>query len=473
LLTLRHIWLGIGGDPRGTLRLPDEPVREVIIDSRQAQAGSVFVALPGERRDGHEFVRDALERGSIAALVSRVPEGYAGSVVDVATYPDRPVGMPVIFRVPDPLAALQRLGAYWRALHTPRVVGITGSVGKTSTKEMTAAVLRQRYRTLWSRASYNNEIGLPLTLLHLNNTHEALVVEMGAYVPGDIKALCDLAHPHIGVITNVGVSHLERMGTVERIWEAKSELVRSLPRDGVAVLNWDDERVRQMAEVTPARVFSYGLTPEADLWADEVETLGLEGIRFILHYNGDVVPVRLPWLGQHSVHTALRAAAVGLIFDMSWEEIIAGLQDTDAQLRIVVVPGIRETKIIDDTYNASPASMLAALNLLADLDGRRMAILGDMLELGSYEETGHRKVGARAAEVVQRLITVGERARWIAEEAVAAGLSPEHVVHVATVEEAIARAQEWLEPGDVVLVKASRAMMLERVVNALRAEVDD
>ena len=473
MLTLRHIWLGIGGDPRGTLRFPDMPVHEVIIDSRQAEQGSVFVALPGERRDGHEFVADALRRGAVAALVSHVPEGYQGAVVDVSTYPEERVATPVLLRVPDTLAALQRLGAYWRSLFSPRVVGITGSVGKTSTKEMTAAVLRQRFRTLWSRASYNNEIGLPLTLLHLNNSYEALVVEMGAYVPGDIKALCDLAHPHIGVITNVGVSHLERMGTVDRIWEAKSELVRALPPDGVAILNWDDERVRRMADVTPARVFSYGLTPEADLWADEVVSLGLEGIRFILHYGEDVVPVRLPWLGQHSVHTALRATAVGLIFDLSWEEIVAGLQDTDAQLRIVVVPGVRDTKIIDDTYNASPASMLAALNLLADLDGRRVAILGDMLELGSYEETGHRKVGARAAEVVQRLITVGERARWIAEEAVAVGMSPDHVVHVTTVEEAIEQAMSWLEPGDVVLVKASRAMALERVVDALRAEVDD
>ncbi len=472
-ITLRHLWLGIGGDPRGALRLPDLALRQVVIDSRQAGENMAFVALPGEKRDGHEFVGDALARGAVVALVSHIPEGVQATVLDVETYPPEPVQPPLLFRVPDTLAALQRAAAYWRSHFVPRVVGITGSVGKTSTKEMTAAVLRRRFRTLWSRASYNNEIGLPLTILHLDDTHEVLVLEMGAYVPGDITMLCDIAHPHVGVVTNVGVSHLERMGTVERIWEAKSELVRALPEDGVAILNWDDERVRRMADVTRARVFSYGLTSEADLWADGVETLGLEGIRFTFHHGRDVIPVRLPWLGQHSVHTALRAAAVGLAFGMEWEDILAGLRDTDVQLRIVVVPGIRDTKIIDDTYNASPASVLAALNLLADLNGRRVAILGDMLELGSYEEVGHRKVGARAAEVVQRLIAVGPRARWIAEEAVAAGMPADHVSAVETVDEAIARAQEWLEPGDVVLVKASRAMALERVVDALRARVDD
>ncbi len=470
---LRDLWLGVGGDPRGVLRLPDVSFRAVVIDSREVQPGDCFVALPGTRHDGHAFVGDALERGATVALVSRVPESLSVSVVEVSAYPTTSVSLPLLLQVPDTLAALQRAAAYWRSRFAPRVVGITGSVGKTSTKEMTAAVLRQRYHTLWSRASYNNEIGLPLTLLHLDATHEVVVLEMGAYVPGDIAALCDIAHPDIGVITLVGVSHLERMGSVERIWEAKSELVRALPATGVAVLNWDDPRVRRMAEVTQARVFRYGLTPEADLWADGVESLGLEGIRFTFHYGQDVIPVHLPWLGQHSVHTALRAAAVGLLLDMEWEAIVAGLQDTEAQVRIMVVPGVRDTKIIDDTYNASPESMLAALNLLAHLDGRRVAILGDMLELGSYEEIGHRRVGARAAEVVDRLITVGERARWIAEEAVAAGMAPEHVYRAQNVEEAIAQAQAWLEPGDFVLVKASRALALERVVDALRQEGSD
>lgn len=471
--SLRHLWLGVGGDPRGALFLPDEPLRQVVIDSRRAERGSFFIALRGEKQDGHQFVADAFARGAVGALVSRVPEDVKAHVLAVNGPPTGPVRLPVLIQVPDTLAGLQRAAAYWRALFSPRVVGITGSVGKTSTKEMVAAVLRQRFRTLWNPASFNNEIGLPLTLLHLTAAHEALVVEMGAYVPGDIAALCAIAHPQVGVVTNVGVSHLERMGTVERIWQAKSELVRALPHDGVAILNRDDEGVRRMAEVTPARVFWYGFTPEADLWASDVHSLGLDGMRFVLNHGEMSLHVRLPWLGRHSVHTALRAAAVGLVYGLEWEEIVRGLQDTQAQLRVVVVPGIRETKILDDTYNASPESTLAALNLLADLNGRRLAILGDMLELGSYEEVGHRKVGARAAEVAQRLIAVGPRARWIAEEAVALGMSPQHVKHVDSVEDAIAAAREWLEPGDIVLVKASRAVGLERVVAALQAGVEE
>lgn len=473
MISLRHLWLGIGGHSWGAGHLPDEPLPAVVVDSRKAVPGSVFFALRGEHRDGHEFVADALARGAVAAVVSQEVEGVDRPVYTHEVGIRDPFEPPVLFRVPDTSQALLRAGGYWRAHFHPRVVGVTGSVGKTSTKEMIAAVLRRRFRTLWTPASYNNEIGIPLTLLRLGPEHEALVVEMGAYLPGDIDSLCHYTFPQVGVVTNVGVSHLERMGSVERIWEAKSELVRFLPRDGTAVLNWDDEGVRRMARVTRARVFSYGLTPEADLWADEVETLGLEGIRFTLHHGRDVVPVRLPILGRHSVHTALAAAAVGLVFGLEWEDILAGLGDPDAEVRIVVVPGIKGTQIVDDTYNASPASMLAALNLLADLDGRRVAILGDMLELGSYEEVGHRKVGARAAEVVDRLIAVGERARWIAEEAIAAGMPPEHVVHVSTVEEAIEKAREWLQPGDIILIKASRAMALERVVEALSAPEEE
>jgi len=472
-VSLRHLWLGLGGEPRGTLWLPDVPVSHVVIDSRDVQHGDVFVALAGEHQDGHQFVGDALQRGAVAAIVSQVPEGVAASVLSVGDVPTAAVPTPVLLVVPDTLAGLQRAAAYWRSLFRPRVVGITGSVGKTSTKEMVAAVLRQRFNTLWNPASYNNEIGLPLTLLRLSDEHEALVVEMGAYVPGDIAALCAVAHPDVGVVTNVGVSHLERMGTVERIWQAKSELVRALPADGVAILNWDDEGVRRMADVTSARVFRYGLTPEADLWASDVQSLGLEGMRFVLHHRDASLHVRLPWLGQHSVHTALRAAAVGLAYGLDWEEIVRGLQDTQAQLRVVVVPGLQRSKIIDDTYNASPESTLAALNLLADLNGTRMAILGDMLELGSYEEPGHRKVGARAAEVTDWLVGVGPRARWIVEEAVAHGMDPAQVRHVGSVDEAVAVAKSWLEPGAMVLVKASRAMGLERVVAALRAEVED
>ena len=224
------------------------------------------------------------------------------------------------------------------------------------------------------------------------------------YDVGEIAPLCHIAPPQVGVVTNVGPVHLERLGRIERIAQAKAELVQALPADGVAVLNLDDARVAAMASQTQARIFWYGLSPDADLWADEIQGEGLDGIRFRFHWQSEVLHVRVPLLGRHSVHTALRAAAVGLVEGLSWEEIVRGLQQLDVQLRLITARGLNGATVLDDTYNASPASTMAALNLLADLtvqNGRRIAVLGDMLELGSYEEEGHRKVGARAADVVE------------------------------------------------------------------------
>ncbi len=287
---------------------------------------------------------------------------------------------------------------------------------------------------------------------------------------GEIAHLCRIAQPHVGVVTNVGPVHLERLGTIERIAQAKAELVQALPAGGVAVLNADDPLVAAMASHSQARVFWYGLSPHADLWADEIEGEGLDGIRFRFHYQGDVLHVRVPLLGRHSVHTALRAAAVGLIEGLSWEEIVRGLQQLDVQLRLLAARGLNGATLLDDTYNASPASTMAALNLLADLpvvNGRRIAVLGDMLELGSYEEEGHRKVGVRAADVVDYLITVGLRARLIAEEALAAGLAPAKVLALDSAEPALAKLRSIMGPGDVVLVKGSRAVRMDEIATAL------
>ena len=296
------------------------------------------------------------------------------------------------------------------------VIGITGSVGKSTTKEVIAEVLSRRFRTLKSPGNLNNEIGLPLTLLKLNNEHERAVLEMGFYVPGEIDFLCDLALPKVGVVTNVGTVHAERAGTIDDIARGKAELVKSLPPgpDGLAILNFDDPFVREMAKETKAQVFSYGMTPEADLWADDVIGLGLDGIRFRLHFRNEVIHMRVPLIGRHSVHTALRAAAVGLNDGLSWQGIVDGLQSGTTQLRLVAVRSESGAIILDDTYNASPELTLAALNLLEDLGGNKIAVLGDMLELGQYEKQGHEMVGARVAEVAAELVVIGEKAKWIA-----------------------------------------------------------
>ncbi len=474
MLTLADLVEGLTG--RRPPNWEQKKLTEVVIDSRLARPGSLFVALKGEREDGHDFVADAFEHGAIAAIVERkLDVGCANwdarrrpselQTSDIKRQISSPQ-LPICFIVENSLKALQQLAAYWRGKHSPRVIGVTGSVGKTTTKEVIYGVLSQRFRTLKSEGNYNNEIGLPLTLLKLEPNYERVVLEMAMYNLGEIAELAAIACPHIGVVTNVGPTHLERLGTIERIAQAKTELVEALPDDGVAILNGDDPWVRQMADKTRAEVFFYGLNPECNLWTDHVESLGLEGIRFRFHYGHETVHAKVPMLGRHSVHTALAAASVGLVEGQSWEEIMEGLQGA-AQLRLVVVSGIRGTTILDDTYNASPTSTIAALNLLEELDGRKIAVLGDMLELGSFEEEGHRKVGRRAMDVVALLITVGERGQLIAEEALACGMDRGRVFTTQNNEEAIARLREIVAPGDIILVKGSRGMKMEEIVAAL------
>jgi UDP-N-acetylmuramoyl-tripeptide--D-alanyl-D-alanine ligase len=467
-LTLADVVEGLTGvRPDGL----GQPISRTVIDSRQAKPGALFVALEGERQDGHEYVADAFSRGAVAAIIER-PVKTSALKVDLAD-PGRTLpsawSLPMVVKTHSSLWALQQVAAFWRQQNDVRVIGITGSVGKTTTKELVAAVLSRRYETLKSEASYNNEIGLPLTLMHLTDGHERVVLEMGMYDVGEIADLARIAQPHVGVVTIIGPVHLERAGSIERIVKAKTELVAALPPapEGVAILNYDDERVRGMAQATQARVFYYGLSPEADLWADEIEGLGLDGIRFQLHHGGESMFVRIPLLGRHSVHTALRAAAVGLVEGLNWQEIIEGLRGPSAQLRLVAVPGPQGSTILDDTYNASPASTIAALNLLDELDGRKIAVLGDMLELGDYEEEGHQKVGMRALEVADMLITVGPRGRIIGEAALRWGMSSEQVHVFEGNAEAIALLEEMVMGDDVVLVKGSRAMKMEEIVSAL------
>ena len=289
---------------------------------------------------------------------------------------------------------------------------------------------------------------------------------MGTYGRGEITRLCEIAKPVVGVVTLVGPVHLERMGSIENIAIAKAELPQALPANGVAILNYDDERVRAMAAQTRAKVMTYGLDPAADLWADDIVSEGLEGIHFTLHQNGEVFHVQVPLLGRHSVHTALRATAVGLAEGMDWEKILAGLQDRQAALRLVAVPGPKGSTILDDTYNASPASVIAALNLLSELPGRKIAVLGDMLELGDYEDEGHRLVGLRALDVADLLVTIGTLGRMIAIEAIQNGMSRDRVQMCETNEEAIAYLDRAIHPDDMILVKGSRGLHMEDIVSA-------
>lgn len=457
MITLRKILEGTGGSLLTDADL-DRLLRQVRHDSRQVEQGDLFVAVVGERLDGHAFLAQAIERGAGAAIVDRA---HAAELTGVP--------LPLVV-VEDTVTALQRLAAYWRATFDVQVVGITGSVGKTSTKEVIAGVLSQRFNTVRSPGSFNNEIGLPLSLLEITADTDAVVLEIGgAYAPGEIKALAEIARPTIGVVTNVGHAHLERMGSIEAIAATKTELPASLPEDGVAILNGDDERVRAMADHCRCRVIFYGLAPDCQVRASDIESHGLEGISFTLRFDGEQHHIRVPLLGRHSAHTVLAALAVGTELGMSIDEMLPGFENPAIQLRLLTVPGIGGSIIIDDTYNASPASCLAALNLLNDLDASRsIAVFGDILELGSFEDEGHRIVGRRAATVVQHLFTIGPRAKIIAEQAVTSGLPSSNVYVAADKPELIEKLRKSLRSGDIVLVKGSRGARMEDIVEHLR-----
>jgi UDP-N-acetylmuramoyl-tripeptide--D-alanyl-D-alanine ligase len=451
-------------------------ISEAEVDSRQVIPGGMFVALHGEKADGHEFVDEAFHRGASLALVQRdLSAQYPQIDLRRNNLPDhfiQPEG-PVCLLVIDTLQALQTISKNWRTKLDMDVIGITGSVGKSTTKDLVTEVLSKKFRTIKSSGNRNNEIGLPLSLLKVGQGHQRAVLEMGFYVPGEISFLCEIALPKIGVVTNISAVHAERAGSLEAIARGKAELVRALPPapQGIAILNYDDLLVRQMADQTNARVFFYGLNSEADLWADEIAGLGLEGIRLRLHYQKDTLTLHAPLIGHHSVHTILRAAAVGLVEKLNWDEIIMGLKQGRSQLRMVAVRADNGALIIDDSYNASPDSTLAALNLLDEMDGRKVAVLGDMLELGPYEQKGHEMVGLRAGAVCDELIAIGERSKTTARLAAQAGLAATSIKWVQTAPDAIPYLKNNLCKGDTVLIKGSLGMKMSRIVTAL--EVDE
>ncbi len=450
-------------------------ISSVVIDSRKARPGSLFICFVGEQVDAHDYIPEAFDRGAIAAVIER-PVPQAGWILESEQpwpkqiAPEEPLPLPMCIRVASSLDAIQELGRQWRRKFPDlRAVGITGSVGKTTTKELTHSVLSRRFNTLKSEGNYNNEIGLPLTLLQIRPWHQRAVLEMGMYTTGEISLLCELAQPQIGVVTIIGAVHMEWLGSIEAITKAKRELVEALPPapEGTAILNRDDERVMTMADHTQARIFTYGLDERSDVWADNILSMGLEGIHFRLHHASDSLNVQVPLLGRHSVHTALRASAVGLVEGLTWDEIVHGLQGLSSQLRLVAVPGPRNSILLDDTYNSSPESAVAALNLLADLDGRRVAVMGDMLELGPVEERSHRLVGRRVKDVANLLVSVGQLGRIIAEEALQVGMQPDRVHVTKDADEAAVLLENIIRPGDIVLVKGSRGIELDRVVTAL------
>jgi UDP-N-acetylmuramoyl-tripeptide--D-alanyl-D-alanine ligase len=473
-------------------------IAEVRIDSRSVTPGSLFIALRGDRADGHDYVGDALRSGALGCIVSRVPGPSlpAGS----SRPPQRNLRPPgqFLFVVPDPLLALQALARYWRRRHALEVIGITGSIGKTTTKEIVAAVLAYKWPVLKSEANFNTEIGIPLTLLRLAPQHRAVVLEMGMYAPGDIGLLARTAEPRIGVVTNVAPIHLERMQTLERIARAKSELVAALPPTGIAILNGDDPWTRAMAGTSGvASVLLIGRAGDCHYRATEVTAQGLDSLALTIEAEGRRVPLRTRVPGAHTVHAFLGGVAIGRAMGMTWQEIQEAIEEVRLDTRQRVLRGLESMLIIDDSYNAAPLSMNAALELLRVAPGTKIAVLGDMLELGPQEEAAHRQVGERAAEVADWLIVRGRRSSWIAEGATRRGFPPNRIVRVRSNADAVETVRSIARPGadpgesigdrtmtgakavsvkpepDVewsVLVKGSRGMRMEEVVQGLRGD---
>lgn len=433
---------------RGTAR-DDERFTGGAFDSRIVQPGELFFALR-DQRDGHEFVAAALARGAKAAVVERPVEGDG-----------------VLVEVDSSQRALRALARRLRDAHPIPAVGITGNVGKTTAKEATAAAIGARFRVLKSAASFNNEIGVPLTFLGIEPSHEAAVIEMGFYVPGEIADLCALVRPRIGAITRIPdvPVHYARTPSVEAIASGKAELIESLPAGGIALLNADDPRVRALAPRTRARVVLFGESADAALRATEVRADGLEGLRFVVTYEGKRADVRVPLPGRHVVVAALVALGSAVALGVPLEEAAVALATLEQpRHRMEVRRGDRLT-VIDDSYNSSPAAVLAALAVLRTIQARRIAVIGDMLELGALSADAHEEVGREAAKSADVLVGVGPLAETAVAAARRAGLKDTHTV--ADGAEALILLKRIQRPGDVILVKGSHSLALDRVAEAL------
>lgn len=429
-------------------------VSDISTDSRKVGPDSIFIAIKGERFDGNDFIDDAFRNGAAAVLTEREAEGYPGRTV---------------IRVSDTLKAFHELASYYRCKFEIPFVGITGSVGKTSTKEMVACALGARFNVLKNEGNFNNEIGVPLTIFRLEPEHEAAVIEMGMSGFGEIRALTGIVRPKVGIITNIGLSHIEKLGSRQNILRAKLELLEGLQPDGLLILNSDDVMLSGVKDLLEVRTVSYGLEENADYQAYNIRSRGEKGIDFNIKLDGIEYDVHVPVPGVHNVYNALAALAAGHELRIPAEKLISGIAGyCPGKMRLNIIRSGGLT-IINDAYNASPQSVKAAIDVLNEIEAeRRIAVLGDMLELGTWSTSAHKETGMYAAgSSTDMIITVGEAAAYIAEGAVEAGFPRSGTAVLSNNEEAVRCLKDMIREGDAVLVKGSRGMMMEEIVNAL------
>ena len=455
----------LAGDVNGRT---EQRIRHISLDTRLLRPGDLFLAIRGDRFDGHEFIGTALSRGAVGAIVH---DSYDVSTHSLKRASTRRV--PLILGVRDTVSAYQQLAAYHRSKFKIPVVAVTGSNGKTTTKEMVASVMAHRWNILKTEGNLNNRLGVPQTLFRLNGRHQGAVIEMGVDNIGQTTNLCEIARPTIGVITNIGPDHLEFFGSMEVSAQAKAELLGLLPADGAAILNADDSYYDYLAARARCRVVSFGFSAKADVRAANVKSDGRHGTLFRLQLPGKSrhARVHIQVQGDHNVTNALAAGAVGWVLGFSGTMIAQGLsrfRPVAMRSQVVVSRGV---KLIIDCYNANPASMKAAVELLAHTgkNRRTIAILGDMLELGPNAAHMHEEVGEFVARHgIDCMVTCGDLGCRLAQGAKQAGLDHTRIVEVSDAQAAVAAAKAIVKPGDVVLIKASRGMRLELVADALQ-----
>ncbi len=444
---------------------PDTSVNGLAVDSREVEPGCIFAALPGATTDGHVFIEDALRAGARLVLVTRGAEEFADAVVLAA---QRNAS---VLQVEDSLAAVQALASWHRSRLRCAVIGVTGSTGKTTTKDFLAAVLGTSMRVVSTAGNRNNQLGVPLTVFSAGSDTDALIVEMGMRGLGQIEELCTIARPHFGLVTNVGTSHIELLGSQEAVATAKGELVKCVPHDGAVFLNGDDDFSGVLAAEAIAPVTYYGLGEKCTVHAENIELDAESKPSFDMVTPQGSVRVALPVPGRHNVYNALAAASVGLRLAVSLDMVAEGLAHAATQsMRMESITAASGVLVINDAYNANPSSMAAAVETLAEVQtaGKRVAVLGDMAELGSLTELAHFRIGEQVAlAAIDVLVTVGQKARRIADGAKAKGMSPDAVRPCETADEAVEVLDDLLAAGDAVLVKASRVMGLEAVVDGI------
>lgn len=425
-------------------------------DSRTVRPGELFCAFPGERTHGDAFVEDALAAGAVAVICSRPPTSV-------------PYGRTIVV-APNTTKAVGELARAWRLACNPRVVGVTGTVGKTTAKDLAAAVLGQHLRVYSRRGNYNSREGLPLALLGLRRDHEVAVLEIAMDSRGEIAYLASIALPEVGGVLNIGLTHIEKLGSIEAIAEEKLSLARALPANGTAILNMDDPRIAPEARRLPCRVIGFGGSgSRADLVVTDAEARGLEGTAFTVTWQGRSVRVTSPLPGLHTIPAALFTIAAGIALGLDFETVAQSIAAAELpERRITVRRSDTGATILDDRYNSSPASLAGALRLLRDATGRRIALLGRMAELGDFEEQEHRAAGALAAECADVLIAVGETCRAMAQAARDAGMAQVHWFADKT--DAARFVRGMLGPGDTVLLKASRSQEFETIIPLLEGQ---